>query len=79
MKKWTVNYCGNVIEVQNSWASGERLYVNGELQDQNYGMAIGRATLRGKLKTGELVKVSLGGNFSVHCSIFVNYKLVMSK
>ena len=77
MKKWEINYCGNTITVENRIA-GERLYVNGELQDEQIGLA-GRSRLWGQLKTGEIVKVSIGSIFRIHCRIFVNDKLVLSE
>ena len=77
MKKWEANHAGSVIAVENS-AGGERLYVNGELQDEQMGLA-SRARLWGQLPTGETVKVSIGGNFWVHCRIFVDNKLVLSE
>jgi len=77
MKKWEATYAGSVITVENS-GGGERLYVNGELQDEQIGLAT-RSRLWGQLPTGEQVKVSLGGNFTVHCRIFVDHKLVLSE
>ena len=77
MKKWETNYCGHTIVVENR-VGGERLFVNGELQDEQIGFA-GRSRLWGQLKTGETIKVSLGSIFKVHCRIFVNNKLVLSE
>lgn len=76
MKRWEANYRGHHITVINEW-SGERLYVNGELQDEQIGPA-GRSRLWGKLSTGEEIKVSLGGNLQIHCRIFVDHRLVLS-
>ena len=77
MRKWEVNHAGVTITVENR-ASGERLYVNGDLQDEQLGMAT-RARLWGKLPTGESIKVSLGGTFALHCRIFIDHKLVLSE
>ena len=77
MKKWELNYSGNVIVVENG-SGGEKLFVNGELQDEQIGLAF-RSRLWGKLSTGETIKVSLGGWFRIHCSIFVDNKLVKSE
>lgn len=77
MKKWKLNHGANVIVVENRW-SGERLYVDGELQDEQIGFA-SRARLYGKLNSGEKIKVSLGGYFAVHCRVFIDDKLVLSK
>ena len=78
MKKWELNHNGNVIVVENR-ANGERLYVNGELQDEQLGLHIGRSRLWGQLNTGESIKVSLGGDFLMHCRVFIDSKLVLSK
>jgi len=77
MKKWECNHDGNVLIVENR-ASGERLYVNGELQDERLGLNFG-IRLWGQLPTGESVKVSLGGIWTIKCRIFVDNKLVFPK
>ena len=77
MKKWEINYGGNTILVENR-VSGERLYVNGELQDEQIGFAA-RSRLWGKLQTGEEIRVTIGGFLGIHCRIFINNKLVLSE
>ena len=77
MKRWEVNYSENVIVVENS-AFGERLFVNDDLQDERNGLIGNRVRLWGQLKTGEQIKVSLGGTFKIQCRIFVDNKLVLS-
>ncbi|MGK0468280.1 hypothetical protein [Clostridium sp.] len=77
MKKWETNYCGHSIVVENT-IGGERLYINDELQDEQVGI-VGRSRLWGQLKSGETIKVSLGGIFKVHCRIFVNNELILSE
>lgn len=79
-KSFEVTYKGRQITVENGWFSGERLYVDGELQDANLGIRAG-ATLRGQLKTPEgnlPIKVALGGVMKIHCKIFVDYNLIYS-
>ena len=76
MKKWQTNYDGNNIVVENR-IGGERLYVNGELQDELIGLFAFRSRLWGHLQNGETIKVSLGETFRIHCRIFVNDKLVL--
>ena len=82
MKTWKIDYKGHKIKVTNSWTEGESLYVNGELQDQQIGFAL-RSRLYGKIKFDdgkeEMIKVSLGGWFTISCRIFVDDKLVLSK
>ena len=77
MKKWELNHAGNVIVVENR-TGGERLYVNGELQDELMGLA-SRSRLWGQLNTGETIKVSIGGDFTSHCRIFIDNKLALSE
>jgi hypothetical protein len=79
-KYWKVDYKGHKIVVENTWFNGERLYVDGELQDEEVGFGI-RARLLGRIKSGdgagETIKVSIGAWFSVDCRIFIDDKLVL--
>lgn len=84
MKKvFEVTYKGHHILVENSWFNGEKLFVDGELQDQNLGLAFDRATLYGVIKNNEgakqRIKVSLGGAITVGCRIFVDHELIYPK
>ena len=80
MKSWNVKYKGHDILVENRIV-GERLIVDGELQDEQRGFAL-RGRLWGKIKNGdsagEIIKVSLGGWWTVGCRIFVDDGLVCS-
>ena len=80
-KAFEAIYDGHRIRVENRWFGGERLYVDGELQDENIGLAL-RATLYGNLKgnnnESQKIKVTIGGNFNIHCKIFVDHVLVPS-
>lgn len=73
MKAWETSYNGHKIRVENR-VSGERLYVNGELQDEQLGWAY-RERLWGRLPTGEEVKASIGGMWTAQCRIFVDNRL----
>lgn len=81
MKIWNTQYKGHQITVQNGWLSGERLIVDGKLQDEQKGFGI-RSRLFGKITdgdgAGEIIKVSLGGWFGINCSIFIDDKLIQS-
>lgn len=72
-------YDGHTIQVENRWFAGEKLYVDGDLQDENIGLAI-RATLTGSLKNdrneSKNIKVSMGGYFKMNCKLFVDNVLV---
>ena len=77
MKKFEVDHGGNAIVVENR-VSGEKLFVNGKLQDERVGLSF-VARLFGQLPTGENIKVSLGGIWTIQCRIFVDNKLVFPK
>jgi hypothetical protein len=82
MSTWTTVYKGNTILVENTWFSGERLFVNGILQDEQLGLAF-RSRLWGSIRSADLeverIKVSLGSMaFSVECRIFVDDTLIFS-
>lgn len=77
MKTWKFEYEGAVIEIINA-ATGEKLIVNGQLQDEQIGYAV-RSRLYGHLLSpgGErrLLKVSIGTEFlSVRCIVFLDDK-----
>lgn len=76
MKRWETSYNGNKIVVENRMSS-EKLFVNGELQDECIGIKVGRVRLFGHLVTGEKIKVSLGGNLAIRCRIFIDDKLIL--
>ena len=79
MKNWNLNYKGHQIRVENGWFSGERLIVDGELQDEQKGFAA-RSRLWGKIRNGdgagETIKVTLGGWLSISGRVFIDDKLV---
>ncbi|MCZ2260828.1 hypothetical protein [Sporosarcina sp. G11-34] len=74
-------YDDHRIQVENRWFAGEKLYVDGELQDENLGLAF-RGTLNGKLRNNnnetKSIKVTIGGSFSIHCKIFIDNVLISS-
>ena len=76
MKKiFEVMYNGHHIQVENRWFSGEKLYIDGQLQDENLGLSM-RANLYGQLKNKNRIKVSIGGVFKINCTIFVDNTLI---
>ncbi|RCW65804.1 hypothetical protein [Saliterribacillus persicus] len=77
-KTFELNYDNCDIKIENRWFSGEKLYIDDELQDENLGLSF-RGTLNGVLATptGEKkIKAKLGGIFRIHCKIFVDNKLI---
>jgi hypothetical protein len=82
MSAWTTIHDGHKITVENNWMGGERLWVNGVLQDEQLGIAL-RSRLYGSIRIPgqetKRIKVSLGTPFlSVECRIFVDDELVFS-
>ena len=75
-KTFEVWHKNHHIRVENGWFSGEKLYIDDQLQDENIGLGF-RARLTGELKDGNgMVKVTLGGNLKINCRIFVDNKLI---
>jgi hypothetical protein len=72
--KWIANYHGTEIKVENTWFNGERLFVNGKLQDEK--LSFFSADLSGHLinSTGEkpTIKVNISGFVKISCRLFVN-------
>ena len=77
--EWIANYEGNEIKVTNSWSSGERLFVNNELQDEQLNF-ITTSKMSGILidKNGDRlhVKTNISGFFKVSCRLFINHKKI---
>ena len=77
MKKWEFEYQGHTFRVEDS-ASKERLFVDGEFQDENFGFGF-RSRLYGTLRDAERgdkpVRVALGG-WVRQCRVFVDDRLV---
>lgn len=78
---WIANYGNNSIRVENNWFTGEKLFVNDQLQDSR--MNFFTADLSGHLfnENGnrENIKVNLSGWFSVGCRLFVNDRKIEAK
>ncbi len=73
---WTANYEGNLITLENNWFSGEKLFVNGKLQDcqVNY---ITTPILTGHLFNKEGMRLSIKANllpgfFKVTAMLFID-------
>ena len=71
--RWTYRYGNDVIVVENL-LSGEQLCVNDEVQDKKTSFKF-RSELKGKLPSGEEIKVALGGGLTAKCTLFVDNKL----
>lgn len=75
---WKTTYENNKITVENTWFSGERLYVNDILQDDT--RSVFSAVLTGHLINSkgerENIKANLGGYWGVKCKLFINDKLI---
>ena len=75
---WTTIYDKNEIKVENTWFNGERLYVNGILQDEKKGLLSSNLTghLMNHNNEKENIKVNLFGWFSIDCKLFINDKKI---
>lgn len=75
---WTAIHEGNEIKIENTWFNGERLYVNGNLQDWRYGFFSSDLTghLMNQKNEREDIKLNIGGFFKVSCRLFINDKKV---
>lgn len=73
MKKWIANYENNEIRIENSY-KGERLFVNGKLQDEKFSLF--SSDLTGHIMTNDgekkLIKLNLGGFWKIDCRLFIN-------
>lgn len=71
---WIGKYENTEIEVENTWFSGERLFVNGKLQDKKYSLVSCDMTGHLITKQGERlnIKVNLSGSFTIQCTVFVD-------
>lgn len=78
-KVWQISYREHQVRVEHRNFS-DKLIVDGELQDEQLGFSDYRSRLFGRIKSGEgqgeIIKVSLGGAFTVKCRIFIDDKLV---
>lgn len=63
MKAWEIDYKGHKVRIENTWFGGEKLFVDGELQDEQVGFDF-RSRLYGRIKNrddeNESIKVLLG-------------------
>lgn len=71
---WTATYEGNDIKVENTWFNGERLYVNGNLQDEKFGLFSSDLTghIVNHKNEREYIKVNIGGIFKIECKLFID-------
>jgi len=72
--EWVYNYGENRIEV--SIGLTEKLYINDELVDEHKKIALNKVELKGKLKTGEEVKVAIIGGMTAKCELYVDNQLL---
>jgi hypothetical protein len=74
---WVTKYEDSEIKVENNWFTGEKLFVNGELQDEQLNF-ITPSRMTGNLinRNGEKldVKANISGFFTVSCRLFVDNK-----
>lgn len=75
--KWIANYQNTEIIITNNWFTGEKLFVNGELQDEQLNF-ITPSKMTGNLMNENGIKVpikaNISGFFTVSCRLFVDDK-----
>jgi hypothetical protein len=73
--EWIAIYEGSEIKVTNSWFTGEKLFVNNELQDEQLNF-ITPSKLTGKLTTKDgkqlNIKANISGFAATSCRLFVD-------
>ena len=76
--EWIANYEGNEIKITNSWFTGEKLFVNNEIQDDR--LSFISCNLTGNIlnKNSEKldIKVNISGWFKVGCKLFIDNKKI---
>ena len=73
-KKFVYQYGADTIMVTNSMTTAE-LFVNGEQQDNFTGFSTA-CVLNGKLKSGEIIKATIGGALTIKCKLFIDNMLI---
>jgi hypothetical protein len=73
-------YKGNTILIRNDGPEGESLFVNGVLQDQNFGAHNGHLIghIFDEENRKEVIEVFLGGTETRHCMVYANGALIHS-
>lgn len=76
---WKAIYGNNEIRVENSWFSGEALYVNSQLQDKTLNLLSAPKLTGHILENGQKLSVKANlysGFLSVKCNLFIDDKEV---
>jgi hypothetical protein len=80
--EWIAKYEETTIKITNSWFSGEKIYINDELQDEQLNF-ITPSNLTGNFvnKQGEKlgVKANISGFFTVSCRLFIDNRKIELK
>jgi len=76
--EWIADYDGNKIRVTNSWITGEKLFVNDELQDEQLNFTASNLTGNVRNINGEkvLIKTNISGFFTSNCRLFIDDKKI---
>lgn len=79
--EWTADYDQNKIRITNSWITGEKLFVNEELQDERLSFLVSNLTGNARNLTGEkvLIKANISGFFTSNCRLFIDDKKIKLK
>lgn len=76
--EWIATYDNTEIKITNSWFSGEKLYVNKQLQDEQLNFFSSNLTGAFVDAKGEKrqIKANLSGFFSISCRLFIDHEKI---
>ena len=79
--EWIADYNGNKIRITNSWFTGEKLFVNEKLQDEQLNFTTSNLTGNVRNIDGEkvLIKANMSGFFTANCRLFIDDKKIELK
>jgi hypothetical protein len=77
--EWIATYQGSEIKVTNGWFTGEKLFVNNELQDEQLNF-ITPSQMTGTLTTKDgkqlNIKTNISGFATTSCRLFIDNKKI---
>ena len=77
--EWIATYEGSEIKVTNGWFTGEKLFVNNELQDEQLNF-ITQSQMTGTLTTKDgkqlNIKANISGFATTSCRLFIDNKKI---
>ena len=77
--EWIANYEGNEIKITNSWITGEKLFVNNELQDETVNYYTPARLTGHIIENGNKLPIKANlysSGIGVKCSLFIDDKKI---